>query len=66
MLIWIAFNLSALAAMAMGLAEDWEMPGGLAIVMMIVLLNIPLALLAAGLARCLPKVWSDIRLMLGR
>jgi hypothetical protein len=65
-LIWIAFNLSALAAMAMELAEDWDMPGGLAIVVMIVLLNIPLALLAAGLARCLPKVWSDIRLMRGR
>jgi hypothetical protein len=65
-LIWIAFNLSALAAMAMELAEDWDMPGGLTILMMIVLLNIPLALLAAGLAKCLPKVWSDIRLMRGR
>lgn len=65
-LIWTAFNLGALAAMAMELAEDWDMPGGLAIIVMIVLLNIPLALLAAGLARCLPKVWGDIRLMLGR
>jgi hypothetical protein len=65
-LIWIAFNLGALAAMAMELAEDWDIPGGLAIIVMILLLNIPLALLAAGLAKCLPKVWSDIRLMLAR
>lgn len=63
---WIAFNARAIASTLLHVAENWDISLGPAIVMMIVLLHVPAALLAAGLARCLPKVWSDIKLLTGR
>ncbi len=63
---WAAVNARAIASRLLFMAEDWEMSEGMAMVVMIVLLHIPLALLAAGLAKCLPKVWSDIRSLAGR
>jgi hypothetical protein len=63
---WAALNARAIASRLFLMAEDWDMSEGMAMVAVIVLLHIPLAFLAAGLAKCLPKVWSDIRSLAGR
>jgi hypothetical protein len=63
---WIAFNARAILSALLHVAEDWDISLGLAIVTMTVLLHVPAALLAAGLTRCLPKVWRDIKLLTGR
>jgi hypothetical protein len=60
---WVVFNSRGILSALLDMADDWEVPAGLAVVMIIVLLHIPLALLAAGLARCLPKVWSDLKVL---
>lgn len=62
---WIAFNGPAIASVLLAAAEEFDVSEGAAIVILVVLLQVPIALLAAGLSACLPKVWSDIRLLAG-
>jgi hypothetical protein len=63
---WAALKAPAILSRLFLLAEDWDMSEGMAMIAVIVLLHVPLAFLGAGLAKCLPKVWSDIRSLTGR
>jgi hypothetical protein len=65
-LAWALVNGRLILQVPLDLAEDWDLPAPLAIVALIVLLHLPVALLAAGLARCLPKVWADVKLLARR
>jgi len=63
-LAWAVFNARIIASSLFIMAADYDISEGMAWVIVIVLSHIPVALLAAGLTRCLPKVWGDIRLLI--
>lgn len=63
---WTILNGSAIVSTILALADELDMTEGAALIFAIVLLHIPAALAAAGLSACLPKVWSDVRMLIGR
>lgn len=64
--LWAALNASAIASVGQALANELDLTEGAALIVGIVLLHIPIALGAAGLSVCLPKVLSDVRALAGR
>ena len=63
---WAALNGRAIASVLLAVIEEFDVSEGTAIVILVILLHVPVALLAAGLSACLPKVWSDIQTITGR
>jgi hypothetical protein len=63
---WAALNGRAIASVLLAAAEELDVPEGMAVVILVVLLHVPVALLVAGMSACLPKVWSDLRMLAGR
>jgi hypothetical protein len=63
---WAALNGRAIASILLAAVGEFDVSEGMAIVILAVLLHVPIALLAAGMSACLPKVWSDIRTIAGR
>lgn len=64
--LWAVLSAGAIVSTGQALAEELDMTEGTALIVGIVLLHIPVALGAAGLSVCLPKVWSDVRALASR
>ncbi len=64
--LFLALNIAPIVAVLTEALDDLDFPPGMIAAGTLLLLNVPVALLAAGYATCLPKVWRDIRAMCGR
>lgn len=63
--IFLAFNVAPLMAILTEAIDDLDLPAGMIAAGTMLLMNVPVALLAAGYAKCLPKVWGDIKTLRG-
>ncbi len=61
----LAGNIEGILAVLTEALDDLDFPPGLIAIGALVLLHVPVALLAAAFARCLPKVWADIKAIRG-
>jgi hypothetical protein len=59
--VFLVLNLAPIMAMLTEALDDLDLPAGMIAAGTLVLLNVPVAFLAAGYAKCLPKVWGDLK-----
>lgn len=58
--LFLALNFHPILAIVTEALDDLDLPSGMIAAGTLVLLNVPVALLAAGFAKCLPEVWRDV------
>lgn len=58
--LFLALNFQPILATVTEALDDLDLPSGMIAAGTLVLLNVPVAVLAAGFAKCLPKAWQDI------
>ena len=59
--VFLVLNLRPIMAMLTEALDDLDLPAGMIAAGTLVLLNVPVAFLVAGYAKCLPKVWNDLK-----
>lgn len=64
--LFLALNFMPILAVLTEALDDLDMPPAMIAAGTLLLMNVPVALLAAGYAKCLPKVWRDLQAMRGR
>ena len=64
--VFLALNFMPILAVVTEALDDLDMPPAMIAAGTLLLMNVPVALLAAGYAKCLPKVWRDLQAVRGR